>query len=181
MGLYAAGVTLHSPGSPPCGAPWEPDDRTHAYPEGVSQRATTMAAHTLPLVKRLWRLDWIAISVPGGAAAQRPWASECDRFAVDGRAMLKRHDTGSYAAGVTFHSPGSPRSGAPWGTSGKTHTYPEGVSQMAAMMINPTHTVHRCPGRTCGRVDGTRPGTIRSYDVSLDRRCTASSHAREKG
>jgi len=43
-----------------------------------------------------------------------------------------------YREAVTFHSPGSPRSGAPWVTYTKRRTYPAGVLQWQDKAIGDT-------------------------------------------
>ena len=67
-GLYAAGVTLHSPGSPPRGAPWDTGNNTYRYPEGVSQMAAITMTPPSRLVKRLRRIVAMGTGNPGCAA-----------------------------------------------------------------------------------------------------------------
>ena len=91
---YAEGVTFRSPGQakPLCGAapPWE---TVH------SESITLKALHnrfcvTRVLVERLQRTGFLGLGTQGAQPAAaaprclRPWASECNRFAVQSLATL---------------------------------------------------------------------------------------------
>jgi hypothetical protein len=94
VGFYAESVTFRSPGSakPHCGRapPWE---------TARSESMTPKALHncfgvTRVLVERLQRTGFLGLGTQGAQPAAaapgwlRPWASECNRFAVQSLAAL---------------------------------------------------------------------------------------------
>ena len=94
VGPYAEGVTLQSPGQakPLCGVapPWET-----VHSESITLKALhNRCCVTQVAVERLQRTGFLGLGTQGAQPAAaaprclRPWASECNRFAVQSLAAL---------------------------------------------------------------------------------------------